>query len=35
MLNWETLETSCKACTKCALCQTRHNVVFGEGDPHA
>ena len=33
MLNWEKLETSCKACTKCALCQTRHNVVFGVG-PH-
>ena len=33
MLNWETLETACKACTKCALCQTRHNVVFGVG-PH-
>ena len=33
MLNWETLETACKSCTKCPLCQTRHNVVFGVG-PH-
>ena len=33
MLNWETLEAACKSCTKCPLCQTRHNVVFGVG-PH-
>lgn len=33
MLNWETLEAQCKSCTKCPLCQTRHNVVFGVG-PH-
>lgn len=33
MLNWEALEAQCKSCTKCPLCQTRHNVVFGVG-PH-
>ncbi len=35
MLNWEKLETSCKACTNCARGQTRHNVVFGVGPPDA
>ena len=24
-----------KVCTKCGLCQGRHNTVFGEGDPDA
>lgn len=24
-----------KVCTKCGLCQGRHNTVFGEGDPNA
>ena len=31
-LNWETLEKECRSCTKCELCQTRTNVVFGCGD---
>ena len=22
-------------CTRCPLAETRHNIVFGEGDPHA
>lgn len=22
-------------CRRCPLAETRHNVVFGEGDPHA
>ncbi len=26
---------ACKSCTKCALCETRHNVVFGVGNPDA
>lgn len=29
---WEALEERCKRCTKCALCETRTNVVFGSGD---
>ncbi len=31
MLPWEELEITCKSCTGCGLCQTRHNVVFGVG----
>ena len=31
-LNWETLEKECRSCTKCELCQTRTNVVFGCGN---
>lgn len=31
MLDWESLETQCKSCTQCGLCQTRRNVVFGVG----
>ena len=31
MLNWEGLEQTCKSCRKCALADTRHNVVFGVG----
>ena len=31
MLQWEELERVCAACTKCGLCETRHNVVFGVG----
>jgi len=29
------LEARVKACTKCPLSETRTNVVFGEGNPHA
>lgn len=32
MLQWEELERVCAACTKCGLCETRHNVVFGVGN---
>ncbi len=35
MLNWDELEKQCLACTKCQLCQTRHNVVFGVGNKNA
>lgn len=28
---WEELRQSCLACTKCSLCETRKNVVFGTG----
>lgn len=31
MLDWESLEQQCKACRKCALADTRTNVVFGVG----
>lgn len=29
------LETRCKTCRACGLCETRHNVVFGVGNPAA
>lgn len=31
MTDWDVLEQTCHSCTKCGLCQTRHNVVFGVG----
>ena len=31
-MDWNTLESSCKACTRCGLCEKRHNVVFGVGN---
>lgn len=31
MLSWEELEQRCMSCTRCELCQNRHNVVFGVG----
>lgn len=31
MLGWEELEQTCLNCQKCALADTRHNVVFGVG----
>ena len=35
MLDWNTLEQTCQNCTKCGLCETRHNVVFGVGPKDA
>ena len=35
MPTWEELQTSCMSCTRCDLCQTRNNVVFGVGNPNA
>ena len=32
---WETLESQCKNGTACGLAATRHNVVFGVGNPRA
>ena len=32
MLQWDELERLCRACTKCGLCEMRHNVVFGVGN---
>lgn len=31
MMDWDQLEKECLSCTKCGLCQTRHNVVIGVG----
>lgn len=31
MLDWESLEKTCQNCTRCGLCDTRTNVVFGVG----
>lgn len=35
MLDWKDLERVCQQCTRCQLCQTRHNVVFGVGNTNA
>lgn len=36
MINsWEELELSCKNCNKCKLCNTRNNVVIGDGNKNA
>ena len=35
MLAWEQLKQTCYNCTRCALCDTRHNVVFGVGKENA
>lgn len=29
--NWMDLKKDCLSCTRCGLCETRHNVVFGVG----
>lgn len=34
-MNWDELEHSCKTCKKCALYETRTNVVFGVGNKDA
>ena len=33
--SWPTLTQEVFSCQKCRLCQTRHNVVLGDGDLHA
>ncbi len=35
LTNWQELKTACLQCRKCALWETRTNVVFGVGDEHA
>lgn len=35
MLSWDDLEHTCSSCTKCGLCKTRNNVVFGVGARNA
>lgn len=32
---FEDLKKECLQCTKCDLCKTRHNVVFGVGSENA
>ena len=34
-MDWQELEQTCKGCQRCALCRTRHNVVFGVGPKNA
>lgn len=33
--NWEDLIQACHSCNKCELCENRHNVVVGVGNPRA
>ena len=33
MMDWKELEQTARDCTRCGLCETRHNVVFGIGNP--
>ena len=30
-MNWDELQNACLKCTRCGLCETRNNVVFGVG----
>jgi DNA polymerase len=34
-ISWDEMKVTLNNCRKCRLCETRTNVVFGEGDPHA
>jgi uracil-DNA glycosylase family 4 len=34
-VTWQELQTACNSCQRCALYETRTNVVFGEGCPDA
>lgn len=35
MLDWEKLESTCRDCTQCGLCDKRNQVVFGVGRKNA
>ena len=35
MKTWEELESECRTCTRCAVCETRTNCVFGVGNREA
>lgn len=34
-MSLDELRARCLSCSKCKLCETRNNVVFGVGNPHA
>lgn len=34
-MNWDELQRACQNCTRCGLCETRKNVVFGTGNQNA
>ena len=34
-MDWRELKNACMGCTRCGLCETRHNVVFGVGNEYA
>lgn len=34
-MDWDKLKSACHSCEKCALCETRTNVVFGVGTENA
>ncbi len=34
-MNWVNLQQACQSCTKCGLCETRKNVVFGVGNQNS
>ncbi len=34
-MDWESLKSAALSCARCGLCETRHNVVFGVGNPNA
>ena len=35
MMDWQDLEQACRNCTRCGLCETRNNMVFGVGPRNA
>ena len=35
MQQWPELKSACGSCTRCGLCETRRNVVFGVGNENA
>lgn len=35
MADWKALKYTCSQCTRCGLCETRTNVVFGVGNENA
>ena len=35
MMDWKDLEQAAQNCHRCGLCETRHHVVFGVGNPQA
>ena len=35
MMDWKELEAAARNCNRCGLCETRHHVVFGIGNPNS